>query len=184
MIENTSTLNRADMKFIIWQNNRSIVQYLRRLIILAYGLFVVGFAIWLAMNHSSFTYWTNTFMTIYGFTLGPWFIIQSAFHQQFMLKKALKNKEFVTPRRYQVDANSITMQTTISGADVTNRFVTNTAECFWVYTDTIYIRLRLDKKSIYYLCFHDDGYTQGNRNELLKLLKELDILEKIHNMQS
>ena len=178
MIENTSTLNRADMKFMIQQNNRSIVQYLRRLVALAYGLFLVGFAIWLAIMHSSFAYWTNTFMTIFGITMGPWFIIQAIFHKQLMLRKALKNKEFLAPRRYQVDTNSITMQTIISGAEVTNRFVASTAECFWACSDTIYIRLKMDKKSIYYLCFHDNGYTQGNRSELLKLLGALSILEK------
>lgn len=178
MIENTSTLNRADMKFIISQNNHNVMQYLRRLIILAYGLFLVGFTFWLAIKHSSFAYWTNTLMTIYGIIMGPWCIIQSVFHQQLMLKKAVKNKEFLTPRRYLVDADSMTMQTTINGAEVTNRFIISAAECFWAYSDTIYIQLRMDKKSIYYLCFHDNGYTQGNRNELLKLLNKLNILEK------
>ena len=178
LIENTSTFNSADMRFFIWQNNINAVQYLRRLIALLYGIFILGLAIWLVIKNSSFAYWTNTLITIIGFTLGPWCIIQAMFHKQIMLRKAAKSKEFQTPRRYQVNADNITLQTMISGAEVTNRFLIRSLEWFCATTDTVYIRLKLDKKTFYYLCFHDDGYTHGNRNELLNWLRQHEVIEK------
>ena len=146
LIENTSTFNRADLRFIIWQSSAGIMHYLRRLIGLAYGLFLVGFVVWLAAKHSSFAYWTNSFLTIFGFTMGPWFIIRSVFTRQIVLRKAIKNKELQAPRHYQIDEDSISVQTPVSGAEVTNRFSVSSLECFWETTDTVYVRLKLEKK--------------------------------------
>lgn len=178
LVENTSTFNRADIRFFIWQNNKNAAQYLRRLAALLYGVFLLGFAIWLVLKNSSFAYWTNSLLTIFGFTMGPYFIIQAVFHKQLMLRKAAKSKDLQTPRCYQIGADNITVQTIVSGAEVTNRFLSSSLEGFWETTDTVYIRLKLDKKTIYYLCFHDDGYTQGNRDELLNWLRQHNVIEK------
>lgn len=108
------------MRFFIWQNNINAVQYLCRLVILLIGLFLVGLAFWLIVMHASFAYWTNSAATILGFTIGPWAVIQTVFHKQLMLRKVSKIPELQTPRHYQIDADSITMQTTIGGTEVTN----------------------------------------------------------------
>ena len=177
MIENEGTLTREDIQFIIRQNQMNLPQILRRLFILGFGLYLFGTAAWLVYKESSFAYWTNTVMTLMGFTFGIWCIVNAIFHEQLVLQKALKEPVYHEKRHYLADADGMTIETVMNGVEVRTAYPYSKGMWFSVRKDTVYVLFELERGHRFYMCLHDDGYTKGDRVELLVLLTEQGIRE-------
>ena len=90
-------------------------------------------------------------------------------------RRTMRHASVLAPRTYTCDETGISAHHTYAGSDVTNRFAYPNTDCCYAASGAVYLRLHSEKKQKFYMCLHDDGYSAGSREELLRLLESKGI---------
>lgn len=183
MIVNQTVLTEADQDFIRAQLRKHPVVIIVRIIALAAGgylLFAGGLVeyCWLFRRPKWLTKGDLVAAGIF-LGLGILLVYRALFLKQITRRKDRKVKSLTVPRFYTLDETGITVHHDSTGLITQTKYPYENAECFWAADNAVYLRVcGEEKKQKRYMCFHDDGYSEGSREELLRLLEERNITKK------
>jgi hypothetical protein len=77
-------------------------------------------------------------------------------------------------RTYTVEADGIRIQYSFQDNEI-NKISFAKAVGYYGTENAVYLRFSAKKKQSVYMCFHNDGYSEGSRGELLSLLQSRGI---------
>ncbi len=177
MIVNQTAMNKQDIDFL-----NALLRKRPFLIILRILAFLLGTVWFLSGSAGLFflirdrdgkpSFWIYASLLFIG---GLLLLLHVFFPRAIARRKSMKHPSLFAPRTYTFDEAGISAHHTYEGSDVTNRFVYPNTECCYAEAGTVYLRLHGEKKQKFYMCLHDDGYSAGSREELLRLLESKGI---------
>ena len=178
MIVNQTTISEADQDFIRARLRRQPAVIIMRIIVIlisAYLLFFGGLGFYAQFRwHEQPVY--DQFWYAVSLALGSFFLYRTIFLKQTARRRDSKAQSLSVPRTYTLDENGISVQYSVNGVSTSAQFAFENAECYWDTADAVYLRVSgMEKKQKRYMCFRDDGYTVGNREELTALLESKGI---------
>lgn len=180
MIVNQTSPNEADTDFIRAQLRKRPGVIVARIVVMIFTVYMVcvgGFGLYLHFFRQKQTA-LNIFLSLVILIWGLYLLYRNIFLKQLTRRGDRKLKSVFAQRTYTVDENGFTVQHSINGVNSCSQYAFENAECYWVTAGVIYLRvIGVEKKQKLYMCFHDDGYTEGSREELIALLESKGILQ-------
>lgn len=183
MIVNRTVLTVQDQDFIRAQLRKHPVVIIARIIGLALGgyLLYAGGLLPYAyfVKHAKWIQTGDMIAAGVFLGLGILLVHRAVFLKQITRRRDRKAKSLTVPRLYTFDETGITVQHSAGGVSTEAKYAYENADCFWAADSAVYLRVNgQEKKQKCYMCFHDDGYSEGSRDELIRLLEDRHITKK------
>lgn len=177
MIVNTSVLTKEDIAFINARLRQQPKQIALRVIAVLLGLFFVLAGV---LELLTLVKWkkggvSDAMLCAAFFVFAYLLLSRGIFLSHYALKRSLKYQSLFAPRDYTVDDGGITAHHSYGGAEYTNRFSFENADCYYAGERAVYLRFHGEKKMLVFMCMQDSGYTEGSRAELIALLESRGI---------
>lgn len=168
MIENTSTLTREDLEFMFRKSRfskKNRPRFIARCLgcLLGYG-YAAAMIVLQTMLHDWDTW--GVVCVALGLVLGSISLIELLFMEKILAGKAMKQAHYQTPRHFLLTDGYAEITTNAPGAVTKLKFGYDRADGYFPQDGVVYLRLLPGSGDHYYLCIHDDGYTQGDRKAL------------------
>lgn len=176
MIENRTTLNKEDLRYLIRETiRRQPGMRTRQVLGVLVGVFALCFSGFLTLLMLMDTrYFTGliVFCAIVLLILGLFLLIRSLLLEQISMEKSLKMPEYKAERHYVLTEESAGVTKTVDGSEQQERISYDKALGYVQRDSAVYILFRYGSKPVYFMALHNDSYTQGDRAALIRLLEQ------------
>ncbi|MBR6106775.1 MAG: hypothetical protein IKQ39_02080 [Oscillospiraceae bacterium] len=172
MIVNQTTLTEQDIDFINAQLRKQPKVIALRIIAVLLGifwLFAAGLIGYMQLKYHDRSL-SDLLLAAAFVIFGVLVLYKSVFLKQSSHRTSLKYKSLFAPRTYTCDGSSITAHHAFEGNEVSNKLALEKAVCYFAGENAVVLRFSYEKNQQIYMCLHDDGYSEGSREELTALL--------------
>ena len=176
MIENRTTLNKDDLRYLIRETiRRQPIMRIRQVLGVLVGVFSLCFSGFLTLLIAKDSrYFTGLFIisAMALLIMGLFLVIRSLLLEQISMEKSLKMPEFKAERHYLLTEESAGVTKIVDGSEQQEKITYDKALGYVLQNGAVYILFRYGSKPVYFMALHDDSYTQGDRAALVALLEK------------
>ena len=175
MLVNRTVLTEKDAEFINSMLRRQPLIIIVRIIgtlLALFWLFCAGLLIYAQIRLHRFS-GAETVEAVFFLVLGLFVGYRTVFLRRSSLRRTMKSKSLFAPRTYTFEEDGVRAVHSFEGTEISRKLAYANLEKAFETEGAIMLRFcGEEKKQKVYMCMHDDGWLEGSRGELIKLLRE------------